>query len=560
MLFFKGSDILKKFIFLIISLFTFGAVVYANDIKSINMDIYVDNYGNAHVTEIWDAKLTEGTEGYKPYYNLGESYITNYKVKLNNQEYTYVDNWDINASFNEKKYLNGINYIDNGIELCFGISNYGNNTYTLSYTINNFVANLSDSQMIYWQLIPYELSDKPEKIYIKVYSDFKYSDDTPVWGYGYGDKNNEGYAYVYDGYIEMSKEGSLDSDEYVVLLAKFPENTFETSNSINKDFDDVLDEAEEGATVYHKKTNTFFGILGLFFMAFINLLPFLIFAIVIGIFISQPKYGTKRLKFNKGAKDLKDAPYFRDIPCNKDVFKAYWVACNYNLIKKNTDFLGTILLKWLKNNNIENINVSEKEKALKLISSDNLSAIEVELYEMMRIASVDGILEKNEFTKWCKNNYSKILNWFNRVIDVETENFVSNGLIKVENNKYYVQDEMKKHALEMKGLKDFLNDFSNIKDRSAIEVKLWDEYLMYAQIFGIAKKVAKEFKRLYPDVLTDDTYDDIIFIHTISYEGVSAASVAKSRAESYSSGGGGFSSSGGGGGSFGGGGGGGGFR
>ncbi len=179
---------------------------------------------------------------------------------------------------------------------------------------------------------------------------------------------------------------------------------------------------------------------------------------------------------------------------------------------------------------------------------------------MMRIASVDGILEKNEFTKWCKNNYSKILNWFNRVIDVETENFVSNGLIKVENNKYYVQDEMKKHALEMKGLKDFLNDFSNIKDRSAIEVKLWDEYLMYAQIFGIAKKVAKEFKRLYPDVLTDATYDDIIFIHTISYEGVSAASVAKSRAESYSSGGGGFSSSGGGGGSFGGGGGGGGFR
>ncbi len=560
MLFFKGCDILKKIIFLIISIFTFITCVYANDIKSINMDIYVDKYGNAHVTEIWDALLTQGTEGYKPYYNLGNSSITDYKVKLNNQEYTYVDNWDIEASFNEKKYLNGLHDIDNGIELCFGISEYGNNTYTLSYTINNFVANLSDSQMIYWQLIPYELSDKPEKIYIKVYSDFAYSDDTPVWGFGYGDKNNEGYAYVYDGYIEMTKEGSLDSDEYVVLLAKFPENTFETTNNIAKDFDDVLDEAEEGSTVYHKKTNTFLGILGLIFMAFLNLLPFLIIAIVIGILISQPKYGTKRLKFNKGAKDLKDAPYFRDIPCNKDIFTAYWVACNYNLIKKNTDFLGAILLKWLKNNNIENIKVSEKEKALKLLSSDNLSEVEVELYEMMRIASEDGILEKNEFTKWCKNNYSKILNWFNKVIDVETNNFVDKGLIKVENNKYYVQDEMKKYALEMKGLKDFLNDFSNIQDREAIEVKLWDEYLMYAQIFGIAKKVAKEFKRLYPDVLTDDTYDDIIFIHTISYEGVSAASVAKSRVESYSSGGGGFSSSGGGGGSFGGGGGGGGFR
>ena len=100
----------------------------------------------------------------------------------------------------------------------------------------------------------------------------------------------------------------------------------------------------------------------------------------------------------------------------------------------------------------------------------------------------------------------------------------------------------------------------NIKEREAIEVQLWEEYLMYAQIFGIAKKVAKEFKKLYPDVITDDYYNDIIFIHTISYQGVSAASSAKQKAESYSSGGGGFSSGGGGGGSFGGGGGGGGFR
>ena len=76
---------------------------------------------------------------------------------------------------------------------------------------------------------------------------------------------------------------------------------------------------------------------------------------------------------------------------------------------------------------------------------------------------------------------------------------------------------------------------------------------MYAQIMGIAKKVAKEFKELYPEVITEDVYSDIVFINTISYSGVSAATEAKARAESYSSGGGGFSSGGGGAGSFGGG-------
>ena len=80
--------------------------------------------------------------------------------------------------------------------------------------------------------------------------------------------------------------------------------------------------------------------------------------------------------------------------------------------------------------------------------------------------------------------------------------------------------------------------------------------MILAQMLGIAKKVAKEFKDLYPDIIEQssfDNYDTIYFINTWSHNSVSAASAAKSRAESYSSGGGGFSSGGGGGGSFGGG-------
>ena len=188
-----------------------------------------------------------------------------------------------------------------------------------------------------------------------------------------------------------------------------------------------------------------------------------------------------------------------------------------------------------------------------------LKGLEIELFEMMQKASVDGILESNEFTKWCKTHYDKILKWFNRVIDDETSKYVNRGLITEESKLfgkvYNVSDDLKEDALKVAGLKKFLNEFSNISDRESIEVKLWEYYLMYAQIFGIAKKVAKEFKKLYPDILTDETYNDIMFMHTISANGVSAASAAKSRAESYSSGGGGFSSGGGGGGSFGGGGG-----
>ena len=550
----KSKYILFFIVFLLLS-----RIVYANDIKNISMDIYVDNYGNAHITEVWDAYLSEGTEGYKPYYNLGNSEITDFRVSLNGKYFNTVDYWNVNGSFDYKKYNAGINTISNGYELCFGISEYGDNTYKMEYTITNFVSQLEDADMIYWQLIPYDLSDKPEYVSIKIYSDFKYDFELPVWGYG----NYGGYAYIYDGYVELINEEGLNYDEYVTALIKFPKGTFDTKSIINKDFDYYLDMAEEGAVEYNDEVPLFYKIL-------IGLVYILSFGIPIWLCIITPKkYGKKNLYISRKNRKVKDAPYFRDIPCDRDIFKAYWIACNYGLVKKQTDFLGAVLLKWLKNKNIENVIgessiLKKEERGFKLLSSENMNALEKQLFEMMMKASKDGVLESHEFTKWCTKNDTKILNWFDNVIDDVTMKYTDEGLIEIKKRfgkTYVATDALKNIALEVSGLKKFLNDFSNIKDRMSIEVQLWDEYLMYAQIFGIADKVAKEFKKLYPDLISEDVYTDIVYINTISKKGISAAnSVARSRASSYSSGGGGFSSGGGGGGSFGGGGGGGGFR
>ncbi|MDD3453196.1 MAG: DUF2207 domain-containing protein [Bacilli bacterium] len=557
---------------IIVSLFNL-VKVKANSINSISMDIYVDNNGTAHVVETWNASLDSGTEGYKPYYNLGNSNITNFTVTKEDKIFTSLDNWDVNASFEEKAYKSGINSISDGVELCFGISEYGNNNYILKYDITNFVARTDDSDIIYWTLIPHELSSKPDKVYIKIYSDESYSDDLPVWGYGkYG-----AYTYVYDGYIEMSTDSPLDSDEYMTILVNFPINTFNIENNyIGNNFEYYSNMAEEGSTSYTEESDFNFGS----FMALI--INFIVWvSIITGVIYSASnasgKYGTYHLDFKPtGTKIPKDLDYFRDIPCNKDIYYAYWVAANYNLIRKQTDFLGAVMLKWLKENKI----TIKKEQSKALIKKEITSIVlqndinfdielEKKLYDMMYEASIDGILESKEFEKWCQKNYKKILNWFNEVIDYETDKLVSEGKIRTEQRTkmgifkttYYVVDSsMMEIAKQMRGLKKFLNEFSNIKDRETIEVMLWEEYLMYAQIFGIAEKVAKEFKKIYPDVINDVNYNDIIFINHIAYSGMVSASSAKTRAESYSAGGGGFSAGGGGGGSFGGGGGGGGFR
>ncbi len=83
---------------------------------------------------------------------------------------------------------------------------------------------------------------------------------------------------------------------------------------------------------------------------------------------------------------------------------------------------------------------------------------------------------------------------------------------------------------------------------------------MFAYLFGMADKVSKQLKNLYPEYIEQELernnldLNTLVLINSMTTRSVNAASAARSAAQSYSSGGGGFSSGGGGGGSFGGGG------
>lgn len=558
-------------LFIGIAFMLFSSNVSANNISKISMDIYIDKNGDAYITETWNAYLNQGTEGYRYYGNLGNSEILDYSVSDSKTSYTSFDSsgsWDINASFDEKAYKYGIYDAGDHKELCFGISKYGNNIYTLKYKITGFVATTEDSDIIYWELIPRDLD--VNDAYIKIYSDFNFEDTLDVWGYG----NYGGYAYVYDGYIEMSNENLLNS-EYMTILVKFDKGTFNTTNVIDNDFNHYYEMAEKGSKHYSEKGSIFGAIFGMLFSLFYTT----VWIIVIVTLVKSAKNadlksGSSVLDFGvKGKKLPKDVDLFRELPCGKDLYRAYWVASNYKLMKKKTDFLGAILLKWLKQGKIriesKTVGMIFKKEDTTIVFTKDIgldTELETDLYNYMYTASKDGILEGKEFERWCSNNYSKILKWFDKVLDYENERLEAEGkLIKEEkvtfkvfkSYVYKVDESMYQEAIYMKGLKQFFNEFETMKDKEAIEVSLWEEYLMYAQIFGVAEKVAKQFKELYPDVITDQTYNSMVFVNNVSRTGMASAASAKSRAQSYSSGGGGFSSGGGGGGSFGGGGGGG---
>ena len=384
-------------------------------------------------------------------------------------------------------------------------------------------------------------------------------------------------TYVYDGYIEMDSEETVYSSEYMTILVKFPANSFSTSTTVNNDFNYYLNMANEGATPYKHKNNN--GISS----AIAEALPIvlgigipLIVIILRSMLHKKKKYGYK----NNKTIDKANTPLFREIPCNKDMYYANClVSLNDKLYKEyqETNIFGAIILKWVKENKVT-FKVDPKGIFNKDSGTMDLTLnptfddpLEKELFDIMYSASKDGILEPKELENWCDNHYTKFFNLFKRINKREIEKLKANNHIYIRTNsneckyKNVMDDTIYEDSIQLYGLKKYFDEFTKIDTKEVIEVHLWDEYLMFAYIFGIANRVAKQLKDLYPEVLNDPNvnidYSTLMYIDHISYNSVHAASVAMSRAESYSSGGGGFSSGGGGGGSFGGGGGGGGgFR
>ena len=574
------KEFIKKIIWgiFVLGIFCLTATnVNADSIKNIEMDVYIDDDGNAKITEVWEASLSQGTEGYRPYTKLGNSAISNFRVSDDTgRTYETLSSWNVNASFNNKAYKSGLHYISNGVELCWGISSYGNRTYTLQYDISNFVTQYQDTQGFYFNFL--NLEQYVAKAKVTIHSDIPFSlDNARIWAFG-----NNGTINFVDGNIVLDSGGALSSSQYMVGLVRFETNLFKTTNSSGESFDDVYDSAMSDVSK-DELEHINYGFLDYFklFWKFIIMLifnvllnPIILFTIV--YMVLKKKKGSEwiwgsgkhsgYLDFGPGGKTIpsdEKIEYWREIPCNKDLERAYWVSYQYNVVSINTlrkGIIGAILLKWIKE---EKITVSKTRKGLFSFKDNNYAIdfsksiycenkIENDLLGMLKSASgMNRILEAKEFEKWCKKNYSKIDSWFstfiyNEQVELENQQLITSrieettGMFGKTKNitAKVVSPVLLNDAIHLKGLKKFLLDFSIMPEREYFEVHIWEEYLIFAQLLGIADKVEEQFSKLYPNFSQvskldiDMTTIAIRSMVEIGYKGIEAG---KRRAASSSS-------------------------
>lgn len=104
-----------------------------------------------------------------------------------------------------------------------------------------------------------------------------------------------------------------------------------------------------------------------------------------------------------------------------------------------------------------------------------------------------------------------------------------------------------------KGLKKYMEDFSLLNEREVPDIIIWERFLVYATVFGIAEKVIKQLKMVYPNfdenVMADHTM--MYMMMNTDFNNSFSSAIDSSISSAYSSGngsGGGFSGGGGGGG------------
>ena len=562
------KSILASFIILV-SFFFSITQVSANSISKIDMDVYLDLNGNATITEVWSIYLSQGTEAYKSYTKLGNSEISNFTVSDDSgRVYDSLSYWNTSASFDSKAYKSGIHNIPGGIELCWGLSSYGNRTYTLKYDISNFVTQYIDTQGVYFNFL--KLNQSVGSAKITVHSDLLFSlDNARIWSFG-----NNGSIYFDNGSIVLESGGNLSSSQSMVALIRFQSNLFHTNNISNSSFDSIYDSAFSDV-VDSTHNNKGYGSKGM--LLWIILIPlYLIFNPVVWIIAflilgrlkgknwlwGSGKY-SNQLDFGQYGKILpsdSQINYWREIPCNKDLIRAYWVCSQYGVCSDKTlrqGIIGAILLKWIRNGYVT---VSKTKKGFfnfkdnhyaidftKMTHADN--EVENSLFEMLISASgYNKILEAKEFSKWSKKNYSKVNSWFSTINYKEQEYLEQQGLItnSIEETQGMfgrkrmitikkVNPKLREEAIQLKGLKKFLLDFSMLPERGYFEVHIWEEYLIFAQLLGIADKVEEQFSRLYPHfnqetlLNTEITTIAVRGMAEICYEGVQRGLVRASR-------------------------------
>ncbi len=546
------KQIKKLLILLPFALLLFSVTAFAkNNVSLIDIDVTVRDDGSAYVIQNWQGTFYEGTENYIPINTKGIS-ITDFKVSDKNGAYTFVENWDIDWDFEEKAGKCGINKISGGIELCFGISEYGENSYTIEYVVEDFIKSYADYDGTNFMFVNPDMSTFPSdgRIDITLQNGTELSENNAgIWGFGF-----DGYVEFQNGSVTAYTTSALNRENYMIVMLRLNKGIISPKTQVDGFFESLKEEAFEGSNYgdyyYEEEPTVFETILG--FIVLFGFFGGFIFVITV---IWKRKKEIKKFRNEVG--------YYRDVPNGGKIEISHYLAQTFDVADEKSLIMGALILSMINNGTIEpqvdeSVGFFGKVKEsvnLKLIKEPD-SPVELTLYRLLtESAGEDGILQEKELEKYAYKHPEAVNAVVDNVKNAGEQAFIYlGGFTGYAGNRIKdLSDKGKQELAEVMGLKKYLEEFTLISERGVAETVIWKEYIIYATLFGIADKVIEQMKKVYPEKIPEiEVYNrNVVIAH--SYYRSMHRSAQRAMQAKRASGGGGRASFGGGGGFSGGG-------
>lgn len=518
----------------------------ANHVPEITIDVSLRPDGSAAVTQVWTADTGEGTEFYLSCRDSGYLTITDFSVSDEDGPYPLLEEWDVDASFEEKARRCGVLETEEGVELCWGISEYGRRRYTITYVLHGLVGAYADADGFNYRFVD-EMDLFPTDVALTIRS----QDGTPlteeacgVWAFGY-----DGDVWFEDGVIRAQSGTALDEGQHMTVMVSLEKGLLAPLRQSEGSFEEVKERAFQDSD-YEE------GSFGDFLLGLLILL-------LAGALIALAAVLAAQWRKAKLRRRMKRVDYVRDAPNNGSLNVTHRLGAACGLCREDA-LLGAYLLRLVIDGALEpEEDAASPQVDLRLTRPPRSGdAYDDAFYTIMEAAAgADGLLQARELERYCDENGKPLAGFVDSCRQDADRTLIRAGCYRgavCEGVKSLTQEGWRQLD-EILGLKRFLLDFSLIQERGVAETAIWQDYLLYAHLLGIAGQVAPQIRRLYPDALPQverfercigcaGYYDHLLYgVYERERQRMEAARSAGSGGRASFGGGGGFSGGGGGG-------------
>lgn len=576
------------------------------NLNALDFNIVINKNGNMDVTETWNINMKDVNTLYKTFKINRSKHGT-----LKNISVMEVEEAGSIKHFNEinqemyhvtKDSFYGLINSDGAFEIAWGVSATNSQTriFKIQYTVEDAITLYNDTAELYWQFIGEDFEVPAKKVVGKITlpSAAENIEDLKIWAHG----QRNGEITKTNNNTVSFKLNNYTPQEFVEIRIAMPINMFSNIKRVkNIDYlNTILTEetkwAEEANT--KRQMNSMIENVVIYGIVIVSIITF-------AILLKKSFKYSMILRETPVINPIQELEYFRDISDEATPADSQFLfgTLKFRIPQVvSATMLNLVLKKYLAFEIVKN-NKNKEEILVKFINlhSEELSQDEVVILEFFKeindvnhftmkdfekyVTKKPAVFEKLstkiynateqkhvESNNFDKEVYSKGLKWALKavgyivlmiisfvIIPVSVLSIINTVLcFKISGRLKGLTQKGVEEKEKFKGLQKFIRDFSLLDEKELPDLILWEKYLVFATVFGIADKVIKQLKISYPqlnDTAMTGSYTYLYLITNNNFGSNAISSINRSVISSYntatyssgSGAGGGFSGGGGGG-------------